>query len=308
MVFSATIEKIKKWFQGGGKTRIKNFSVDLLLLIFASAIGAYSTVSVMIPYGLTSGGLTGIVRILQSNVNVSFSLMFYAGSALILILVALTLGFREVRKILLLSIIYPAVLMVFEAIKLPFLEDQDLFLAVIFCGVFNGICTGIIFWRGYSFAGTDAISKVIRKKFLPHISQSKILMGVDAFIILASAFVFGINIALYALITQVVVSKTIDFVLYGFESKIVQMEIITTRTDELVEFIMKDIGRGVSIHKVEGGYTRATRDQLRLLCSPRESIIVKRGIAKIDPEAFVTLMQVDNVWGFGKGFGDIHKE
>ena len=48
-------------------------------------------------------------------------------------------------------------------------------------------------------------------------------------------------------------------------------------------------------------------DQLRLLCSPRESISVKRGIAKIDPEAFVTLMQVDSVWGFGKGFGDIKR-
>jgi uncharacterized membrane-anchored protein YitT (DUF2179 family) len=110
------------------------------------------------------------------------------------------------------------------------------------------------------------------------------------------------------LVTQVILSKTIDFVLYGFESKIVQMEIITQKADVLVDFIMNDIERGVSIHKVEGGYTRQTRDQLRLLCSPRESISVKRGIAKLDPDAFVTLMQVDSVWGFGKGFGDIKKD
>ena len=302
------IKKAGTWLREGGRKKLRVFALDFLLLVLGCAIGAYSTVSIMIPYGLTSGGLTGIVRILQTYVDVSFSVMFYIGSGLILVLVALTLGFRDVRKILLLSILYPAVLMVFEAWQPPFLADQDLFLAVIFCGVFNGICTGIIFWRGYSFAGTDALSKIIRKKFLPHFSQSKILMGLDALIIIGSALVFGINIALYALITQVVVSKTIDFVLYGFESKIVQMEIITTKTDELVEFIMKDIGRGLSIQKVEGGYTRAPRDQLRLLCSPRESISVKRGIARIDPEAFVTLMQVDNVWGFGKGFSDIHKE
>jgi uncharacterized membrane-anchored protein YitT (DUF2179 family) len=203
---------------------------------------------------------------------------------------------------------FPAALMLFESLQLPFIPVHDMFLAVIFCGVFNGICTGMIFWRGYSFAGTDALSKILRKKLFPHISQSKILMGIDAVIIIASAFFFGINIALYALVTQVILSKTIDFVLYGFESKIVQMEIITQKTDELVDFIMNDIERGVSIHKVEGGYTRQTRDQLRLLCSPRESISVKRGIAKIDPDAFVTLMQVDSVWGFGKGFGDIKKE
>jgi uncharacterized membrane-anchored protein YitT (DUF2179 family) len=290
------------------KEKIKEQILDLFILLAASAIGAYSTVSIMIPYGLTSGGLTGIVRIIQSQIDFSFSLMFYIGAAIILILVAIFLGFREVRKILLLTIMFPAALMFFEYLQLPFLPVHDMFLAVIFCGVFNGICTGMIFWRGYSFAGTDALSKILRKKLFPHISQSKILMAIDAVIIIASAFFFGINIALYALVTQVILSKTIDFVLYGFESKIVQMEIITQKTDELVDFIMNDIGRGLSIHKVEGGFTRQTRDQLRLLCSPRESISVKRGIAKIDPEAFVTLMQVDSVWGFGKGFGDIKKD
>lgn len=290
------------------KEKIKEQILDLLILLAASAIGAYSTVSIMIPYGLTSGGLTGVVRIIQSQIDFSFSLMFYGGAAIILILVAVFLGFREVRKILLLTIMFPAALMLFEYLQLPFLPVHDMFLAVIFCGVFNGICTGMIFWRGYSFAGTDALSKIFRKKLFPHISQSKILMAIDAVIIIASAFFFGINIALYALVTQVILSKTIDFVLYGFESKIVQMEIITQKADELLDFIMNDIGRGVSIHKVEGGFTRQTRDQLRLLCSPRESISVKRGIAKIDPDAFVTLMQVDSVWGFGKGFADIKKD
>ena len=290
------------------KEKAKEQSLDILILLLASAIGSYATVSIMIPYGLTSGGLTGIVRIIQSQTDFNFSLMYYAGSAIILALVAIFLGFREVRKILLLTIMYPAVLMLFESLQLPFVPVHDMFLAVVFCGVFNGICTGMIFWRGYSFAGTDALAKILRKKMFPHLSQSRILMAIDAVIIIASAFFFGINIALYALVTQVVLSKTIDFVLYGFESKIVQMEIITNKSEELVDFIMKDIGRGVSIHKVEGGFTRQTRTQLRLLCSPRESITVKRGIAKIDPDAFVTLMQVDTVWGFGKGFGDIKKD
>lgn len=290
------------------KEKVREQMLDVLILLIASAIGSYATVSIMIPYGLTSGGLTGIVRIIQSQFDFNFSIMYYCGSAVILALVAIFLGFREVRKILLLTIMFPAVLMLFEYLQLPFLPIHDMFLAVIYCGVFNGICTGIIFWRGYSFAGTDAISKILRKKLFPHLSQSRILMAIDAVIIISSAFFFGINIALYALVTQVILSKTIDFVLYGFESKIVQMEIITNKADELLDFIMNDIGRGVSIHKVEGGFTRQTRSQLRLLCSPRESISVKRGIAKIDPEAFVTLIQVDSVWGFGKGFADIKKE
>jgi uncharacterized membrane-anchored protein YitT (DUF2179 family) len=290
------------------KEKAREQMLDLLILLVASAIGAYSTVSIMIPYGLTSGGLTGIVRIIQSQIDFSFSLMFYGGAGIILILVAIFLGFREVRKILLLTIMFPAALMLFEYLQLPFLPVHDMF-----------SCRYLlrrIQWHLYRY---DLLERVFlcrhrclikdpTKKLFPHISQSKILMGIDAVIIIASAFFFGINIALYALVTQVILSKTIDFVLYGFESKIVQMEIITQKADILVDFIMNDIGRGVSIHKVEGGYTRQTRDQLRLLCSPRESISVKRGIAKLDPDAFVTLMQVDSVWGFGKGFGDIKKD
>jgi uncharacterized membrane-anchored protein YitT (DUF2179 family) len=180
------------------KEKVREQILDFFILLAASAIGAYSTVSIMIPYGLTSGGLTGIVRIIQSQIDFSFSLMFYGGAGIILVLVAIFLGFREVRKILLLTIIFPATLMLFEYLQLPFLPVHDMFLAVIFCGVFNGICTGMIFWRGYSFAGTDALSKILRKKFFPHISQSKILMAIDAVIIIASAFFFGINIALYA--------------------------------------------------------------------------------------------------------------
>jgi uncharacterized membrane-anchored protein YitT (DUF2179 family) len=121
------------------KEKIREQILDVFILLLASSIGAYSTVSIMIPYGLTSGGLTGIVRIIQSRFDFSFSLMFYGGSALILILVAIFLGFREVRKILLLAIMFPAVLMFFEYLQLPFLPKHDLFLAVIFCGVFNGI-------------------------------------------------------------------------------------------------------------------------------------------------------------------------
>ncbi len=109
------------------KEKIREYALDLVVLVLASAIGSYATVSVMIPYGLTSGGLTGIVRILQAHVDFSFSLMYYAGSAVILILVAIFLGLREARKVLMLTILYPAVLMLFEYLNLPFLVHKDMF-------------------------------------------------------------------------------------------------------------------------------------------------------------------------------------
>ncbi|MDD4366288.1 MAG: YitT family protein [Eubacteriales bacterium] len=298
----------KEFFNQNRKEKIKLFSIDFVCVLIACAFGAFATVSVMIPNGLTSGGLTGVVRIIQNYISMDFSVLYYIGSFIIIAAAGITMGFTEVKKLILISVLYPAVLMFFEYTDFRLLEEKDLILAAIFCGAFSGVCSGIVFWRGYSFSGTDAIAKMIRKKLLPQFSQSKIMVAIDAIVIIISAFIFGRNIALYALVTQVIISKTIDVIIFGFESKIIQLEIITMKGDEITEYIVKEIGRGVSRHTVKGAYTDTVRSELRLLCSPRESISVKRKIAKIDPGAFVTVIKVDNVWGSGKGFGDIDKD
>jgi uncharacterized membrane-anchored protein YitT (DUF2179 family) len=290
------------------KERVKNFIFDLFFIIVACCIGAYATVGILIPNGLSSGGITGAVRILQNYVPLDFSIMYYIGSLIILTICLITLGVKEAKKIVLLTIIYPAVLMIFERLDFQLLEQKDIILAAIYCGVFSGICTGIVFSRGYSFGGTDTIAKIIQKKFFSHLSLSKILMTIDACVIVASGFVFGRNIALYALITTVIISKTIDFVLFGLETKIVQVEIITESSKQIVEYIMNEIERGVSIEKITGAYTKKERDKLLVLCSPREGILIRQKVAKLDRKALVTIIHVDSVWGNGIGFNDIDTE
>ena len=93
----------------------------------------------------------------------------------------------------------------------------------------TGISNGLVFSRGYSFGGTDTIAKIIKKKFLPQMDLSKILLGIDAVVIIGSGLLFGRNIALYALVTQVILTKVTEIVLYGFETKVVQMEVITEK-------------------------------------------------------------------------------
>ena len=163
--------------------KVTNTIVDVIFLVIACMIGAFSTTAVMIPNGLTCGGLTGIVRILQSFIEINFSVMYYALAIVIWIVVILTLGFKEAKKILVVTILYPAVLFVFELFDFQLLEEKDLILAAIFCGVFSGVCNGLVFWRGYSFCGTESIAKIIKKKWLPQVDISKILLFLDCIII-----------------------------------------------------------------------------------------------------------------------------
>lgn len=290
------------------KKAIKKFAVDLIYILIGCTIGGFSLTAILIPNGLSSGGITGIVRMIQNFIYVDFSILFYIGTLIIIVLVAIFLGFREVRKVLLISIIFPAVLMIFEQFDFKLLEEKDIILAAIFCGILSGIASGLFFYRGYSFAGTDAIAKIIRRKFLPHMSLSQILLFVDGLIILSSAFVFGRNIALYALITQIIFAKTVDYVIYGFETKFVQLEIITAAPEAVISYIMGDISRGVTSMEVTGEYTKEKRNKLITLCSPRESMLIKKFVSETDKMAFVTVVHVDTVWGRGEGFNDIQND
>lgn len=287
------------------KEKVKDFVIDFLVLLAACCISSFSVVSVMLPNGLTSGGLTGIVRIVQSFVDIDFSILYYCGVVIILILVLIFLGWKEVKKMLLLSIMYPTVLMVFEHIPFQLLEEKDIILAAVFCGVFSGTYVGLVFWRGYASAGSEAIAKIFKKRLFPTVSMSNVLLVVDAVIIIASAVVFGRNIAMYALITQVIVAKMSETVMYGFASKVVQLKIITNKHEGIISYVLDELERGVSSIDITGEYTQQPFKQLTIFCSIRESQLIKKKIASIDPKAFVTVTKVEAVWGHGKGFDDL---
>ena len=290
------------------RQKIKELSADFAVLLAACCISSFSTVAVMIPNGLTSGGLTGIVRIMQNFIDADFSVLYYGCTGVVLIMVIIFLGWREFRKILMLSVMYPAVLFLFEQLNFQLLEERDVILAAVFCGVFSGTYIGLVFWKGYASAGTDAIARIIRKKLCPDLSMSRILLCVDAAIIVFSAFVFGRNIAMYALITQVIITRVSEMIIYGFTGKVVQLSIITSEHEGIKKYILEDLDRGVSSIRVTGEYTQTEFMELTVMCSLRESVLIRKKIAVLDPDAFVVVTKVEAVWGHGKGFSDIDKD
>ena len=290
------------------RQKIKELSADFAVLLAACCISSFSTVAVMIPNGLTSGGLTGIVRIMQNFIDADFSVLYYGCTGVVLIMVIIFLGWREFRKILMLSVMYPAVLFLFEQLNFQLLEERDVILAAVFCGVFSGTYIGLVFWKGYASAGTEAIARIIRKKLCPDLSMSRILLCVDAAIIVFSAFVFGRNIAMYALITQVIITRVSEMIIYGFTGKVVQLSIITSEHEGIKKYILEDLDRGVSSIRVTGENTQTEFMELTVMCSLRESVLIRKKIAVLDPDAFVVVTKVEAVWGHGKGFSDIDKD
>lgn len=290
-------------YQGKSKLQVK--TTEILLALFGAFIGSFATVSIMLPNGLTYGGITGLSKIVQNYTGINYSVAYYIFSAIIVIFVLVALGFNEVKKIIMLSVAYPTFMMLIEMMKIEMLIP-DTFLAAVFCGVAFGLSNGLTFQAGYSSGGTDSVAKVIKLKNMPYKSINDITTVINVAIVVLSAFVFGAVVGLYALVTMYISMKVGEAVLFGFTKKLVQLEVLTNYPEVLSEYVMKEMGRGVSSTEVTGEYTGENRKQLRIICTPRESFLIKKFLSVTDPKAFVSIVTINSVWGVGRGFKDIN--
>ena len=262
----------------------------------------------MIPNGMTSGGMPGIARLITHFFPVSYSLVYYSLSMVVLIIAYFAMGKAEVKRIIALGFAYPIMLFIFEHIDYEFLRSPDPFLAALLIGIFYGIATGVGYIGGYSSGGTDTLARVIKFKFLNHLRTGDIQMALDVAIITVSAFVFDTNIAVYAIVTAVVAARVISAITVGYGGKFVQFDIITSskeKREQITEFILKDVNRAVTTHASRGEYTKEERRTISTICTPAESIKIKKYLAEVDPDAFATVMSLTNVWG--KRFQNINE-
>ncbi|MBU3156141.1 YitT family protein [Clostridium estertheticum] len=173
----------------------------------------------------------------------------------------------------------------------------DLLIASIFGGVFVGIGLGFVLRASASTGGTDLAANII-KVYLKNIPIAKIILVIDSTIILLGAFVFGIEKAMYALISTYIVSKVIDSILEGINfSKAVF--IISDYSNEIAEILMKDLNRGVTGIHAKGMYSKGEKQVLFVVVGKDEIVPLQKMVKEIDTKAFITIADVREVLGEG---------
>ncbi len=290
------------------KTRLGKFLRETLIVLTSAFFGSSVQIFVMIPNGMTSGGMPGIARLIRHFLPVSYSLVYYTLSMVVLIIAYFAMGKAEVKRIIALGFAYPIMLFIFEHFDYEFLRSPDPFLAAILIGIFYGIATGVGYIGGYSSGGTDTLARVIKFRLLNHMRTGDIQMALDVAIIAVSAFVFDTNIAIYAIVTAVVAARVISAITVGYSGRYVQFDIIPSskeKEDEITDYVLHQVNRAVTTHVSRGEYTHTERRTLSIICTPAESIKIKKHVAENDPDAFATVMSLTNVWG--KRFQDIRE-
>ena len=275
----------------------KQMIFDFIIIFIGCIIASLGVNLFLVNAQLLSGGATGIALILQYLYNIP--------SGLTIFLINIPLFFISYKMLNKKFTLYSAVGMVSLSISLivtkplsNIVKVDDLLLYCIYGGVLCGLGYGLVFLRNGSTGGTDIIAMVIRKKY-SNFEIGKLSFAINCIIVFISALIFGLPKALYTLISMFIQITLIDKVINGFNSKKLLL-ILTEKEQDVIEYVIKDMNRGVTSLIAEGEYTHELRKMLYIAVTSSQMVHLKNKILKVDPKAFITIVDVSEV--NGKGF------
>ena len=280
------------------KINYKKFIWDLFLLTLGSVIFAAGVACFLDPNSIASGGVSGIAIIITKFID-----LLPTGTVIALINVPILLvgtivfGFKFLA-----STIY-AVLVSSLAVNL-FGEyvgalTSDLLLASVAGSVLVGAGVGLVFRTGATTGGTDVIVKLLRLKFR-HIPTGLVFGFVDGCVCAISGIVFkNIELTIYAAISLMVASTTMNKLLYGSDSARM-IYIISTDNKEIARRLMAEVDVGATYMHGNGAYTGKNYDVLMVVLRAKQLPRARDIIKETDDGAFMIVTNATSV--FGEGF------
>ncbi len=281
----------KKWF------------LSYSLIIVGTFLVAAGYVYFITPYKIVPGGIYGISIVLHHLFNTPVGLTALLFNIPLTIIGTKVLGPRFGTKTVVgfvLTSVYVDVLSYFSEFK-PLVADDPL-LSAVFGGVLVGAGVGLIFKSKATSGGSDVIAMIIAR--FTRLPLGQLMMVVDSTIVLVGFIAFGDwKIPLYSWITIFVMGKTIDTVLSGvnYEKTIF---IISEKYDEIRNKIINDLNRGGTFLHGEGMFNGQEKKVIFTVVNRRELAMLEEYINKIDPKAFLTIMDAHEI--LGQGFKSLH--
>lgn len=249
----------------------------------------------IVPNNLVPGGVGGLAVIVHNLTGLDNSIFILIMNLFLLLLSYLLLGKEKTRATILGSIIVPIFIKGTSYINVWIgLDTSHVLLSAIFGGIIYGFGLGLIFKAGFTTGGTDIINQIISK--YGKVSLGKSMLMSDGLIVLASGLFFGLNSMMYSIIILYIISVISDRVLLGIsDSKV--FFIITNKEEQIRDYILKKMGRGVTIFKATGGYDKENEHVLMTVLPTKEYFYLKEGIKKIDKKAFYIITDTYEVFG-----------
>lgn len=276
---------MKKMLAAEGKNALY---IVVGLLCCSAAYNLY-----LIPNNVAAGGFTGIGQLVNSLSGIGVGAVSIALNIPLFLLSLRRLGLRfGIRSLIAMLGLSLAI----DHIPLPPATD-DMLLATVFGGALGGLGFGLVLRGNATTGGSDMLASLVHSRF-PAVRVSVGIFAVDGLVILASAFVFDQQAAMYALICTGVMNLVVDAVLEGPNSAHSYF-IISDRADEIAARVMDELARGVTAFSAKGMYSGADKQVLLCVVNRFETVQLRRIVLSVDPSAFVIANKAHEVLGEG---------
>ncbi len=275
--------------------REKTILEELIVISIGTLLLSIAIANIYDPFQLVTGGVGGIAIILRSV----FKIPLWVSNTVInipLFIVGYYLkGWKFLAKTM-----YSTILLTVFLIILPshaLIPTTDYFLAAVFGGILSGVGCGLIFGNNATSGGTDLFAAIVQK-YIPHYSLTQILQVVDWIIVLTGIHFFGLECALYAVVSIYVMSHISSALIDGMNFAKTAF-IISPQTKEIADAIINKMGRGVTGIKATGMFSETETLMLYCVMSNREIPSLKDLVKQIDPTAFMIVADAREVSGEG---------
>ena len=286
---------------------------DYLQMLVGTVIYTVGYTTFLLPYKIVSGGVTGISTVIYYLTG------FPAGNTYLIVNIALLLmamrilGWRYLVRTIIVTLLISTFIGIMQAHlteiaadgtpKLMHILGEQKFMACVIGAFLEGLGLATIFLAGGSTGGTDIIASAINKYW--NISLGRLLLMLDIVIIGGSYLIEqDIETMVVGYLAMFISLNFLDYVINSARQS-VQFIIISEHYDEIAEEVNTKLERGVTVLAGEGFYSKEKRQVLLILAKKYESRSIFQLIKRIDPRAFVSMSNVEGV--FGEGFDVIKK-
>ena len=266
----------------------KNFWKNLGLFLYGILVASFAFNLFFQRYNVVAGGSTGLSILLSNFITMDVSLILFILNLICLIIGLIFFGWEYAIKMLAITFIYPTfVKLTLFLTNLIDLEDTSMFLVMIIGGGLTGYANGLIRNSGYSPGGFYALYDVMCKYL--HVSVGTANTIINVILISLGGFYFGIEKAIYAIISLLVSSYIVDRVTIGISDNKV-FYIVTDKPLEVQEYVNDKLNYDITLVNARGGYTNQKKKMLMCVVPTIEYVRLKEIVREIDNKAFFLIV------------------
>ena len=248
-------------------TKKRKLAGTVIGVVGGNALIAFAVAAFIVPQGIIMGGATGIGLLLSRIIPLPLS-----------------------------TFLYPAFLQAIQMIPGITKLTDNIMLSALYGGVILGAGIGMIVRVGASTGGTDIFALIFNKWF--HIPVAVLLYVVDFLVLGSQIFDSTSEQVLYGIITLVLETVFMNKIMLFGKAQI-QVFIISEKYEEIKEKVLKDVDAGVTMFYIETGYDAKEQKGVMCVLQNRKLFAVRELVQSIDPKAFITVSQINEVSGRG---------